>query len=434
MNIMELREKRAAKLEALDALINKAEGESRGFSAEEKQTVATLEADIRSLDSDIATAEIVNNRKRDKAAASAKPAESKLAEKFSLGRAVNQHLSGRYEGAEAEMHAEAERDARRSGVALSGVGMPSWYMNWQQRSDWNVTTPADGGYTVPTDTMAITEALRPQSVLTGMGIQVYTGLQGNIDFPVDTAGSGAWEGEVDAGANYSPTIGRVQSSPKRFGAIVTVSKQLLVQSNSISDTYLRSQLERTIGTAIDKVGIYGGGSGEPVGILGNSGISILYAGGASGSGVNANGTALVWADIVNLYKQLITNNALYGASNYYLTTPNVLGAASKDPKQSSGTEGNFIFTEKDNVYGMPLVVSPNVPSNLEKGSSGATLSAMIFGNFSGMILNQWGPGLDLVVDPYTAGANTQVKLYANVWVDTVIPQPQHFVAIKDIVA
>ena len=80
MNIMELREKRAAKLEALDALINKAEGESRGFSAEEKQTVATLEADIRSLDSDIATAEIVNNRKRDKAAANAKPAESKLAE------------------------------------------------------------------------------------------------------------------------------------------------------------------------------------------------------------------------------------------------------------------------------------------------------------------------------------------------------------------
>ena len=432
-NLLELREVQAEKLSAMESLVNLCENESRSFTDAEKQKFDALQVELDTIKEDVRRAEVIEKNRANKA--EVKAPEQKLAEKYSMKRAVDSLLKNTsLTGAEAEMQAEAESEARHAGIGgISGVGMPSWMIRFdaQKRTDWNVGTNGDGGYNVQQTIQTIAEPLRPVSILSQMGITTRQGLTGNLRFPVDTAGSGAWEGEVEANANYSPSIGVVDSSPKRFGALATLSKQLLAQQSNISEAYIRRQLELTIGTAIDKTGIEGGGSNEPVGILGNAGVTVLHAGLASGSGVNSAGAALVWGDLVKLWSTVAQSNIAM-ENLYFLTNAKVYEAGSRVPRQSSGIEGNFIFNETRRVYGEQVMLSNNVPSDLEKGAS-STLSAMIYGNFSELALHQWG-GVDLVLDPYTLAANAQVRIIANIWVDWCITRPTAFAVIKDLVA
>ena len=434
--LIELRELRAAKIQAQEALVTLAEQEAREFTEAEKASFDQLTTEVEAMHEEVRRAEQIESLRINKAkdAANRKSPESKLMEKHSLGRAVNALVQGKsLTGAEAEMTQEADREAREAGVGgVQGVGLPTWALRFDapsKRTDWNVSTPADGGLTVQTDVQPIVEALRPTSVLSTMGITVRSGLRGNLRFPLDTAGAGAWEGETDENANYSPTIGYVDSSPKRFGAMATLSKQLLAQSTSISDQYIRQQLERTIGTAIDIAGINGAGSTEPLGILNTSGINVLYAGSASASGTNADGAALTWGDITKLFKTVAAENVDM-MNLYYLTTPGVFEQGSSTPRQTSGVEGNFIFNETMRAYGLPIMMSTNVPSDLDKGSS-TDLHAMIFGNFAELALHQWS-GVDLVLDAVSQAHKAQVRVIANIWTDWCITRPKAFAAIKDI--
>ena len=76
--------------------------------------------------------------------------------------------------------------------------------------------------------------------------------------------------------------------------------------------------------------------------------------------------------------------------------------------------------------------SGNVPDNLTKGT-GTNLSALIFGNWSDLLVGQWG-GIDLIVDDVTEAAKGNVKLVAHSEWDIAVRHAESFAAIKDIVA
>ena len=434
--LIELRELRAAKIQAQEALITLAESEGREFTEAEKASFDNLTAEVEAMHDEVRRAEQVEQLRINKAkdAAARKAPEAKVMEKHSISRAIADMAKGKaLASAEAELTQEADREARNSGVgSVQGVGLPSWaidYTGGKRANEYIAGTDNQGGYTVQKEVQPIVEGLRPASVLSTLGITVRNGLQGNLRFPTDGVLTGAWETEIAANNQAYTTLSYVDSSPKRFGAYVDVSKQLLVQSTSISEQYIRRQLELTVGTAMDTTGIEGGGSGEPVGILGNSGITILWAGGASASGVNADGAALAWADLTKLYKSVVAENVMM-ENLAFLTTPGVLDKGSRTPRQTSGVEGNFIFNETMRAYGQPVVISTNVPSDLTKGS-GTALNAMIFGNFSELALHTWA-GLDIVVDPYTQAGNATIRIIVNSWMDWCITRPKAFAAIKDI--
>jgi HK97 family phage major capsid protein len=433
--LIELRELRAAKIQAQEALVNIAEQEAREFTEAEKASFDQLTTEVEAMHDEVRRAEQVESLRINKAkdAANRTTPEQKVMEKHSLARAIGLLSKGQQlTGAEAEMNQEANAEAIRAGVGgVQGVALPSWAVQYGKRANEYIAgTDGQGGYTVQKEVQPMVEALRPVSVLTSLGATVRSGLQGNLRFPTDGTLTGAWESEIAANNQAYTTIGYVDSSPKRFGAYVDVSKQLLVQSTSISEQYIRRQLELTIGTAIDQAGIEGGGSGEPTGILANAGVTVLWAAGASASGVNANGAALTWGDLTKLYKTVVAENVDM-ANLAYLTTPGVFEQGSSKPRQTSGVEGNFIFNEAMRAYGQPVVISTNVPSDIDKGSS-TDLHAMIFGNFSELALHTWGPGIDIVVDPYTQAGNASVRIIVNTWLDWCITRPKAFAVIKDI--
>ena len=74
--------------------------------------------------------------------------------------------------------------------------------------------------------------------------------------------------------------------------------------------------------------------------------------------------------------------------------------------------------------------SNQVPSNLVKNASGAVCSAIVFGNWSDLVIGQWG-ALDILVDPYTGGTAGTVRVRVLQDVDTVVRHAESFAGILD---
>ncbi len=81
------------------------------------------------------------------------------------------------------------------------------------------------------------------------------------------------------------------------------------------------------------------------------------------------------------------------------------------------------------LNGYPVHVTNQVASNLTRGS-GTGLSAVFFGNWSDLIIGQWGT-LDILVDPYTGGTAGSVRVIVAQDVDVAVRHPASFAVMLD---
>jgi HK97 family phage major capsid protein len=293
------------------------------------------------------------------------------------------------------------------------------------------TSGSEGGVNIQTSVGGIVDVLLPQTVLAQLGVTRFDGLTGNLDLPTaSTQPSAGWNTENGTATEKSPAFSKITFSPKRLAAFISVSNQLLRQSSNSIDAYVRQYLINAMAIELEKVAIKGGGTNEPVGIIGNSNTNVVYAGGATSNSTNANGIAAIWKDVVNLMKSVESNN---GMGQAYITNPLVKAALQTTARQSSGVEGNFILQSGANeLNGYAMRSSTLVPSDLSKGSS-STLSALIFGDFSKLGIASWG-GMELTVDPYSGATAGLTNLVLNAYLDVNLLQPKAFAVCKDIVA
>ena len=77
------------------------------------------------------------------------------------------------------------------------------------------------------------------------------------------------------------------------------------------------------------------------------------------------------------------------------------------------------------------MVSNNVPSNLTKGSSSGVCSAMIYGNFSDLLIGIFGE-VEILVDPYSAMQTGVTAVRILQAIDIKVRHAQSFGAIQDI--
>ena len=98
----------------------------------------------------------------------------------------------------------------------------------------------------------------------------------------------------------------------------------------------------------------------------------------------------------------------------------------------SSTDSHMILNDPyDSIYGYRLGISTNVPSDLTKGTTSGTCSAMIFGDFSQLMLGVFGGGPDVLVDPYTNSASGSVRIVVHQEVDVAVRHAQSFAACLD---
>ena len=83
------------------------------------------------------------------------------------------------------------------------------------------------------------------------------------------------------------------------------------------------------------------------------------------------------------------------------------------------------------IAGYKAAFSNLVPANGTKGT-GTDLSTLIFGNWSDLMVGQWG-GIDIVVDDVTEAAKGNVRIIAHSEWDIAVRHPQSFAAITDAV-
>jgi HK97 family phage major capsid protein len=435
-NIKALKEERGSLLDELAGLQNVIEREARSMSEKETSRLSEIEARLSAIASEVEKLEKLQTLAAQAAGNSASRSEekekSKMKEQYSFKRAMEMAISGRRDGIEGEFNAIAAEEYQRSGVSVSAhsVKIPSEVFKRDMTATGG-SSGSEGGVNIQTSVGSIIDVLLPKTVLRGLGVQQLSNLVGNLDLPTaSTLPSAGWNTENGTATEKSPAFSKVTFSPKRLAAYIQVSNQLMLQSSNSIDAYVRNWLLQAMAQSLESAAIKGGGSNEPTGIIANSSVNVVFAGGATSNSTNANGAAPVWADVVNLMKAVENAN---GDGVAYLTNPLVKAKLQTTPRQSSGVEGNFIWPAGGSeLNGYPVATSTLVPSNLSKGTS-STLSAAIFGDFSKMALASWG-GMELTVDPYSGATAGLTNVVLNAYMDCNLLQPAAFAVCKDIVA
>lgn len=414
--VKQLKDARAVQVEALEALQNK-----ETLNADETKAFDAAVKSIEDLDLEIERAEKAEKlisksvgSQVIKTGPSAK--EVKELKNYSFMKAIQEGVRGNLTGLEREMHEEANREKSASGIYNeSTISIPSFLSS---KRALDVAT--EGTDLVATENAnSIIPVLRPNPIVDQMGATILSGLVGDIDLPRHSgATSATWEGENDANAESTPTFNKISLSPNRLGAYTELSKQLLAQRSPSIDAMVRGDLERAIATALDVAAINGTGSGQPLGILGTSGIGDVAGG--------TNGAVPTFANIVGLETAVDTANALMGNLGY-LTTPGIKGALKTKVKESG--QASYVYQSDNTMNGYNAYVSSSVPSALTKGSS-SDCHAIIFGNWSELIIAQWA-GVDIVVDPYSLSKTAKIQLVINAWYDVAVRRAASFAAMKD---
>jgi HK97 family phage major capsid protein len=431
MKLKQLQERRGSLVkEARQILDNATNG---ALSPEDNNKLQGIEGEIEALGSTI-DAEV-----RQMARESAKVPQFSTNEVRDINRfdlsAVLGHLhrqargaSGKaLEGVEAEMIAEGEREARNAGIESGGIFLPRMLVRREARdmtASGSTSVAGDqGGMTIATEKRGLLDDFFSASVLRQAGATVLEGLVGNIDIPRLVAGTTPAKKAENASADeVSPLTAMLSLTPQRLPAYIDISERLLAQSSVALESIVRSHLTNQMLAVQERAFFHGDGTNEAEGIAGTSGIGSVAGG--------TNGAAPTWANIVNLRKAVQVANALQGNVGY-ITNGDIESKLAVTPKVAS-TDSAMILNEfNGRLAGSNLWITNAVRDNLVKGDSGATCSAIFFGNFADYYIGYWGGiSLELVRDK-TNAISGLYTLVANAYYDGGVARPKSFAAMLD---
>lgn len=333
---------------------------------------------------------------------------------FSVMRAIQAMATGDWSKAGLERAASEAISARfiSAGLQRNGTDKGFFVPVEVQRRDLVVGTATAGGNAVATD-------LRPQDFISLMrarmlsselGVRRLTDLVGNVDVTRQTGAATAyWVGENSPGTESQQTLGLMQLRPKGLVSYTEVGRLLRQQMTPSADMFVMDDLAKQQALAIDKAVFAGtGASNQPTGILSTSGIG------------SVTGTSLSHAKALEFQTDVAAANAL-NRNCKYVSTP-VVAALLADRQRVSGTDtpiwkGNILDGE---VAGFPAHTSTQIPDG-----------TMIFGDFSEVVMAEWGM-LEIDINPYANFAAGTVGIRAFNYVDIGVRTAGAFSAASSI--
>lgn len=306
-------------------------------------------------------------------------------------------------GFEFECSAEV---AERTGRDPQGAFVPE---NILQR-DMVVGTDSAGGYLKDTklDSANFIELLRDNTLMYNLGAKILSGLVGDVAVPKQTGGATAyWVAESGAVTESQQTLGQISLSPKTVGAYTDLSRKFIKQSSIGAEAFVREDLAKTLAIAIDLAALNGSGtSNQPTGILNTTGI---------GSVNWTTASTPTRSDVLDGWDEVAKDNALLGALHW--VTNSTFAKEMMQVEIGSATSGFLL--DNGNCEGYPLHVTNQAPA-----------ATLLFGNFSDLVIGEWG-GLDILVDPYTASTSGTLRVVALKDVDVAVRHPESFCAITN---
>jgi HK97 family phage major capsid protein len=247
--------------------------------------------------------------------------------------------------------------------------IPTSALSRHQRRDMTAADAANGGYLVSVSQGPIEPLLRQYSIVAEGGVRLLSGLVGNLTIPKITAGAAvSWiPAEGDAVTATQPTLGQVALTPKYAGLLTYCSRQLLVQAQA--EAIIESQIAGDIAAAVDVAVFQGtGNSGQPLGIVGTSGV---YA---------QSGTSLGHAGLQNMLEKAVTGGARYSRLRWYGHPDAIEILATRERASGSG-----YCVEDGKIAGRPVISTSAVPTKtLVLGDPSLVLVAVFDGQGIGI--------------------------------------------------
>jgi len=429
-----LLEKREALLMKQNAIIQKAkeeatEGVQRDLTPEELVEFNSITEQLENNRSQVKALEQIEEneravaekamRKKDRG--NRKSDEANLLDNYSLIRAAQISSTGRFDGAEGEVHQEAEKIARDCNLPVDGKGiliLPGVL------SRGSVTTdPANAGNLIPTTLQSIREGYKPKLIVDGLGVDRMDNLVGVSEVPLeDLQATTGWVGETGNSTEVNVATRKESLTPKGIRTKISTSYLQAASAGSAQmNARLAAALMRGEANQLNSTLILGGGSvNEPTGVLADADVVTIPIG--------TDGGALTRAIITKLKNSPPMNDANFAGSHAFITTPGVRDFA-ENVKIDTGS-GRFLWPENsDNtLHGHPAFTTSLCPSNLTKGA-GADLHAMIFGAWSQMVMAGWAVR-SLFVNPYKDDDKVWTQLVS--FYDMAVLNPKAFAKVVDI--
>ena len=343
--------------------------------------------------------------------------------KFNFGKFVREATNGTLTGFEAEVHEEGKSELLSiSGESARGFCISERILNsasFRANTGQNVGTLADGGNMVQNEPIRYYDALQNALILPSMGATFLNGLVGYVPIVKGGLFTAQWVPEGSAPSYSKEAFDRVLMQPKRVVAMGAFSKQLLVQTSPAIDSMILRALIMANAEAMQTAIINGlAANNQPVGILNNSNVTVVPGG--------DNGLMPTFRNLIDLESAVASNNADVGTLGY-LTNAKVRGLL-KGTLKAANVSG-YIW-ENDQLNGYKAAVTNSVPGNLTKGTANAICSAIIFGNWRDLLIGSWG-GLDIVIDPFTLSAQSEIRMIVNSFVDAQLVNEKSFAVMTD---
>ena len=351
---------------------------------------------------------------------------------YSLGKMIRAQMTGdwRDAGLEREMHDEI---ALRTGKQAEGFYVPDFAFRAGPMS--TAATGASGSENV-TDNFVPTihrgdmfiEALRAKQVMAALGVTYMGGLTNRIKMPkIATGAAAGFVEELGNVADQSPTDAAVTLQPRTLGAYADISRLLMKESVPAIDQVVQDDLLRSVADKIEYYAIQGSGSsGQPTGILNDGSVGNVDI--SAGTDVDS----LTWADITNIVKTVEdANGVINQATLGWLSNPKVKAKMANTSRVASTDSVMLMNDPWSSIYGYPAEFTSNVPSDLDPGDGGSDASALIFGDFSQLIVGLFGAP-SILIDETTGGLAGTVRIIIHQDVDIALRNAVSFAKTDEV--
>lgn len=350
--------------------------------------------------------------------------------RYSMIRAINAVLNNSWKDAGFEL--EVSNDiGKRMGKSTAGFYMPT-NIPFAQRAQYAAGATATGGAMVATNLLSgsFIEVLRNKARVLQLGATVLSGLVGNVDIPRQIGASSTfWVTEGGNLTESEATFDKVSLSLKSIGTYAAVTRQMLLQSTPDIEMLARADLIAQLALGLDAAALYGtGSSGQPLGVANQSGVGSVVGG--------TNGAAITIDHLIDLETQIAAANADVD-SMAYLANAKTVGAL----KKLKSTTGQYLWTNlpggqrsgtPGEINGYAVARSNQARSTLTKGTSSGVCSELYMGNWSELLIGEWGV-LEIMPNPYDATLFKQggVLLRAMQSIDIGVRHAASFAVMSD---
>lgn len=406
-NSIVLKEERSDFISELEGIKNLATSEERDLTKEENTNVDSLLSKIDDVDALIERAEKVEAQlKRAATLAGSKvstPETEKATRNWSLFKAINEiRNGGQLTGLEAEMHQEAETEARKG---LQGIGLPT-FMTEKRAIDQGTSAIA------PTSVGAYIDSLGENGLYTRVGLNDLGTVAADTVLPIAGGSTVAWASEVAAAADGGANFGKVTLTPKRLTGYADISNVILAQNGPAAEAAVMRDMGRNMAQQIDAAMFastnVANAPGCIVGTAGTLTFTESAAGGAAGAA----------SDALEAIQTIADNHGLDGnlafVNNWALYSP---------LKQASQVASVYPAYVDDKLMGYNGFFS-SAPATA--GGPPITSADGLFGDFGRVYFATFGPS-NILVDPYSAATTNEVRLVMNNHMDWGVASGASFV-------